>query len=207
MTESGGFYPYNPALGQEMQTDVDNYEVDRSFLAHIELTALQAVAADTDGVHAAFASAASEQTIATAITSPVYPRNITAITAGTVTDVEAVSVIITGTDMADEVITETLPVFTLDTQSTVVGDKAFKTVTSILVPAFAGVIATIAIGWGDKLGIPFTKAVHKSVGTWLDNSLEATPATFAASATVLSSNTMDLATALNGTVVDSYLVV
>jgi len=207
MTASGGFYPYNPALGQEMQTDVDNYEIDRGFVANVQLTALEAVAFDADGVHAAFAATTSAQTITTSISNPVYPRNITATSAGTAGDIAAVSAIITGTDMADEVITETLPVFTVNSGSKVEGSKAFKTVTSIYVPAMDGTGATIAVGWGDIFGLPFTKAVHKCLGTWFEDVLEGTEATFTASATILSNNTIDLNSTPDGSRIDCYLIV
>jgi len=208
MTDSGGFWPQNPALGQEMQTDIEDYEVDRAFIAHIALSALQAVAFDADGVHAAFvATTTTAQTITTDISNPVYPRNITATTAGTADDISAVSAIITGTDMADEVITETLPVFTVNSGSKVEGDKAFKTITSIYVPAMDGVGATIAVGWGDIFGLPFQKAAHHHIDTFFENVKESTAPTFTASATVLSSNTFDLDSTPDGSVIDCYLLV
>lgn len=202
-----GFYPYNPALGQTMQSDVEGEEVDRAFIAHIALTAAEAVAASATGVHAAVTDTGVAQTVTTGITNPGVPRNISATSGGVAGDIKDVQVIITGTDMEDAVITETLPVFTENSATTVVGSKAFKTVTSIYLPVHDGTGATVSIGWGDKIGLPFKKAVHFSLGEFLNNVKESTAATFAASATVLSSNTMDLHSALNGTAVDAFLVV
>jgi hypothetical protein len=202
-----GFYPYNPALGQTMQTDVEGTEVDRGFIAHFQVSAANAVAANTTGVHAAVTDNGAQQVVTTAITNPAVPRNITATSGGTAGDIKAVQVIIAGTNINDEAITETLPVFTENTATTVVGSKAFKTVTSITIPAHDGTGATTSIGWGDKLGLPYKRAHLPCIGAFLNNTLEGTAATLTASSTAIESNTIDLNSALNGTVVDAYLVV
>lgn len=66
---------------------------------------------------------------------------------------------------------------------------------------------TVAVGWGDKLGLPYKLAHNTVFKTYLDNTLEGTEPTVAVSATALESNTIDLNSALNGTVVDAYLIV
>ena len=134
-------------------------------------------------------------TVTTAITNPSVPRNITATAGGTNTDIKAVQVTITGTNCMDEVITEVLPVFTVDTAGTVIGSKAFKTVTSISIPAMDGAGATVAIGFGEKLGLPY-KLVHNTVlKTYLGNVLEGTAATVTTSTTAIDGNTIDNLTA------------
>lgn len=202
-----GFYPFNPGMGQLMQTDVDGTTLDRAFIAHFQVSAANAVAASATGVHAAVTDNGAQQVVTTGITNPAVPRNITATSGGTAEDIKAVQVIIAGTDINDEAITETLPVFTADSATTVVGSKAFKTVTSITIPAHDGTGATTSIGWGDKLGLPYAKAHIPCIAAFLNNTLESTAATIAASATVAASNTIDLNSALNGTIVDAYLVV
>ena len=202
-----GFYPYNPGMGQIMQTDIEGTNIDRGFVAHLSLTALQAVAASANGVHAAITDTGAPVTVTTAITNPVYPRNITATAGGTAGDIKAIQVVITGTNINDEVITETLPAFTVDTAGIVTGSKAFKTVTSIAIPAHDGTGATTAIGWGDKLGLPYKRAHYPHIGTFLNNTLEGTAPTFVASTSAEESNTIDLNSALNGTVVDAYFIV
>ena len=144
--------------------------------------------------------------ITTAITSPNIARNITATTDGTAADIKPVQVTITGTNALDEVITETLPVFTLNTKTTVTGDKAFKTVTGISIPAHDGLAATTAIGFGEKMGLPYLLTHNTVLTTYLDNVLETTAATVTVSATVIESNTIDLSTALNSKIVDVYLI-
>jgi len=150
---------------------------------------------------------ATAQIITTGITQPSVPRNITATAGGTAGDIGAVAVIIEGTNMAGETITETLPAFTANTAGTKVGNKAFATVTKITLPAHDGTGATTAIGFGEKLGLPH-KLVHDTViAAYLDNVLESTAPTVAVSATALESNTVDLNSALASKIVDVYYLV
>lgn len=204
----GGFYPYNPGLGQVIQSDAESKNVDAAFGAHLTFSATEAVAAVTNGVKAAFATASGAATVVnTGFTQPTCPKNITLTTAGTAADIKAVQAVVAGTDFNDQPITETMPVFTLDTATTVVGSKAFKTVTSVTVPAMDGNGATVAVGFGEKLGVPYKLAHNTVLMAFLNNVKEGTAPTVATSATVLSDNTMDLNSALNGTVVDAYLLV
>lgn len=65
----------------------------------------------------------------------------------------------------------------------------------------------VSVGWSDILGLPYLLA-HKTVlASYLDNVLESTPATVTVSATAIESNTVKLASALAGSVVDVYLIV
>jgi hypothetical protein len=202
-----GFYPYNPGLGQVIQSDVDGTNVDRGFIAHFTVSAANAVAPSTTGVHAAVTDNGAQQVITTAITNPAVPRNITATAGGTATDIKPIQVIIAGTDFNGDAITETLPAFTENTAGSVTGSKAFKTITSITIPAHDGTGATTAIGWGDKYGLPYKRAHIPCIASYLNNVLEGTAATITASATVLASNTIDLNSASNGNVIDSYIFV
>lgn len=202
-----GFYPYNPALSQVIQSDVEDNNPDRGFIAHLQFSAAQAVVADADGVMAALTDDGAEAVVTTGLTNPPCARNITATAGGTAGDIKAIQVVVVGTNINDEVITETLPAFTENTAGIVTGSKAFKTVTSVTIPAHDGTGATTAIGFGDKLGLPYKRAHIPCLGSFLNNVLEATAATIAASATAFESNTIDLNSALNGTVVDTYLVV
>ncbi|SOE25615.1 hypothetical protein SAMN05442782_2357 [Streptomyces sp. OK228] len=165
-------------------------------------------------IHAAVTDNGAPQVITTAITNPDVPRNVTATTGGTNTDVKAIQVIVTGTNAYGDVITETLPAFTVDTTGTVVGSKAFKTVTSITIPAHDGTGATTAIGTGvggsgninAKLGIPVKLDRDTIVAGFLNGVRESTRPVIAFSSTAVESNTVYLASALNGTpvIVDYY---
>lgn len=200
------YYPYNSKLGQKIQTNVRGTNLDRGFVAHFEVSAANADAASTTAVHAAVTDTGGAQTITTGITNPEVPRNITATAGGTAGDIKAISVIVNGTDFAGVAIADTLPAFTVNTAGTVQGTKAFKTVTSIVIPAHDGTGATTAIGRGDKLGLPFKLAHNTVLLTFMNNTIEGTAPTVTTSSTSISNNTIDLNSALNGTKVDVYLI-
>jgi len=105
------------------------------------------VAAVTNGVHAAVTDTAVQVVVTTGITNPTRPARITATSGGTATDIADIQVIVTGTDAMDRVITETLPIFTENSATTVTSTETFKTVTSITIPAHDGTGATTAIGF------------------------------------------------------------
>lgn len=197
-------YPLNPKIGQRIQTDANKVSIDQSFIAHIQFSPL---ASSNNSIHAAIASTASQQVVTTNISNPDVPRNITATAGGTATDIKAIQVIIEGTSYNDEVITETLPAFTVDTAGTVTGNKAFKTITKITIPAHDGTGATTAIGFGEKLGLPYKLSHNTVMNAYLDNVKESTAPTVTISPTALESNAIDLNSALNGKVVDVYLLV
>ena len=155
--------PYDFKRGQTIKTDAAGVVADRSFLAHLKIAAVAAVAASANGIHAAVASTGAQQVITTGITNPAVPRNVTATAGGTAADIKAIQVIVEGTNYNDEVITETLPVFTENTAGAVTGSKAFKTVTKITIPAHDGTGATTAIGWGDKFGLPYKLEADEQV--------------------------------------------
>ena len=198
------FYPFNPNLGQEQQTDVSGVLTTRAHGTHFQVAAASATVASTTGIHAAVTDTGSQQVVTTGITQPSVPRNITATAGGTAGDIKAIQVIIAGTNFADAAITETLPAFTVDTAGTVTGSKAFKTVTSITIPAHDNTGATTAIGFGEKLGLPDKLTHNTVVAAALGNTRESTAPTVATSATDLESNTVDLNSALNSSVVDVY---
>jgi len=197
---------YNKNNGR-LSTDVDSVDVDRGFIAHFQVEAAKATVANTTGIHAAVTDTGADVEVTTAITNPSVPRNITATAGGTATDIKAVQVIIEGTNYADEVITETLPAFTVNTAGSVAGNKAFKTVTKITIPAHDGTGATTAIGFGEKLGLPYKLSHNTVIEAYHNNTKEGTAPTVTVSSTVLESNTIDLNTALNSSVVDAYLIV
>lgn len=198
-----GFKPADNTL----QTDAAGVVVDRAFVAHFQVPAASAAAASATGVHAAVTDTGAQQIITTGLTNPAVPRNVTATAGGTGTDIKAIQVVVAGINYNDENITETLPAFTADTPGTVEGGKAFKAITSVTIPAHDGTGATTAVGFGNKLGLPY-KLAHNTVdAAYLGNAKESTPPTVAVSATALESNTVKLNSALNGSVVDVYLKV
>ena len=152
----------------------------------------------TTAVHAAVTDTGEEVEVTTGITNPAVPRNITATSGGTANDIGAVQVVVEGTNMLGETITETLPIFTENSATTVVGSKAFATVTSITIPAHDGTGATTAIGTGAKLGLPGPRSRNMVLRAWLDDVLEGTAPTVTFDADACESNTVTLNSALDG---------
>ncbi|WP_422928553.1 hypothetical protein [Singulisphaera sp. PoT] len=159
----------------------------------------------TSAVHAAIADNGSQQVVTAAITGPDVPRNVTATSGGTAANITAVQVVVNGTDYRGNAISETLPAFTAGSATTVVGSKAFATVTSIAVPA-NGTGVTTAIGTGAKLGLPARLNSDTVLNAFLNGVREATRPTVAFDATNVGGNTVTLNSALNGSpvAVDYY---
>lgn len=199
--------PYNYKDDQNLMTDVTGLSVPRGFIAQFQVPAASAVAASTTGVKTAVTSNGTTQTITTGITNPAVPRTLTATAGGTATDIKAIQVVITGTNYAGETITETLPAFTVDTAGTVTGSKAFKTITQIVIPSHDGNGATTAVGFTEVLGLPFRMSHNGHLQSFLNNVREATAPTVAFNATNLENNTIKLNSTLNGTLVESHIVV
>ena len=129
---------------------------------------------------------------------PDVARNVTLTSGGTAGDIKAVQAVVNGTNINDEVISETMPVFTENNATTVVGLKAFKTVTSVVVPAMDGVAAEVAINTGAKLGLPYKLANALQIRQAIFAGATETIAASTVSATVLESNTVTTTTALDG---------
>lgn len=197
-------YPYNTNLGTRLKTDAASSQVTRSFPAHLQIPAASAAVASTTGVHAAVTDNGAQQVVTTGFTNPPVPRNVTATAGGTAGDIKAIQVIIAGTDMAGNAITETLPAFTVDTAGTVTGAKIFKTVSSATIPAHDGTGATTAVGFGNKFGIPDKLTHNTVVNAYLANTKEGTLPTVTTSASALESNGFTLNSTPNGTVIDLY---
>jgi len=195
-------YPFNHKMGQKIQTDAPGVNVDRTFLAHLAISAADAIAASNTAVLAAQTLATGTTTnIVTGITNQSIPRCLRIV--GNQAGING-NVVITGTDYGGNVITETI---TANGTTPVDGNKAFKTITGILLPQRNAAGDTISVGFNEKLGLPY-KLPHNTVrDAYLNNIKESTTPTVAVSATALESNTIKLNSTLNGSVVDIYLVV
>lgn len=194
-------YSYNHKMGQKIQTDVNGVAVDRSFLAHFQVSASNATSASDTAIHTAITLGTSTTTVTTSITNPGVPRALRI--KGNVAGITG-NVIITGTNYVGEVITETI---VANGSSAVEGNKAFKTVTQIVVPVKNADGNTISIGFNEKLGLPYKLAHNTVLSTYLDNVKEATSATVTTSAIAIEGNTIDLNSVLSSKVVDVYLIV
>jgi hypothetical protein len=124
-------YPYNHKMGQRIQTDTVGVAVDRAFLAHYHIDAADAVAADTEGILPLTKLGADAKSIEDGFTQPAVPRNVTVVASA---ENVAGNVKIHGTNFAGEPIDETIALNATAT-SAKAGDKAFKTITKVDLPA------------------------------------------------------------------------
>ena len=140
-------------------------------------------AASATAVHAAVTLGnAVTTTVTTSITDPDFPRVLSitgAMTGGSLTG----NVVITGTDIRGNSITDTIA---LNNNGTVDGIKAFKTVTSILFPARVTSGDTVSIGISDKLGLEMIPYIAVAISAHHGATLEGTLPTITGHATDIS---------------------
>lgn len=179
-------------------TDVYGISADEARVAHLQLVAAQTVAANADGLLDGKVLGTGATTVTTFLAAMPYARNITIVAS----DAQTGGAVITGTNLKGDVITETI---TFDGTTPVAGAKAFKTVTSIVLPIKAG-SENVDIGWGDVLGLPFMLTVRPLLWATDDGAIEGTAPTVVVDADELEKNTIDLDTAMDGSVIDLYFV-
>lgn len=178
-----------------LNSDAYSVPVNKAFIGRQKLTAAQAATLDADGLLAAEALPAAAANYTTFVHDMPYARNVTAVCSSTQTG----NMVITGTDIDGNVITETIA---LTSGTPVTSTKMFKTVTTIRLPIKAG-SETINVGWGDKIGIPFKLSDTatnrpKVLDCTLNGVIETTAATVTADADELEKNNVDLHSALDG---------
>lgn len=186
----------------QLSTDVYGLVLDEKRIAKVSWTAAQAATAGA--VRAKFAGVTTGVTTKTdAITNPPCPRNLVITPGDTTTEVKAGDVVVVGTNWNDEPITESFT-FTDNQTTAVVGVKAFKTVTSITIPAQDGTGATFATTFGDKLGLPWKLSENGLLHTIFNGVYEANRSAVVTDNDELEKNTIDLHTALDGSIVIAY---
>ena len=112
----------------------------------VSAAAAAAVMASTNG------SSSAAVTVTTGLVNPDVARNLTVTVGGTGTSVAAADIVVTGTNVEGAVISETFDVVE-NTPATLVGNKAFRTVTSVLIPQQDGAGVTVTVGTGAKIGL------------------------------------------------------
>lgn len=153
-------------------------------------------AAADDAVHAAITLTTAVQDISTAITNPDFPRKLTVTgtkAGGSLTG----NVVITGTNIRGEAISETIAI-TADTE--VEGTKAFKTVTNIRVPVRATSGDTVKVGISDALGLDRCMEGNEVIMATVDGVYETTRPTVTFDADEVEKNTLNPNTALDANV-------
>lgn len=144
-------------------------------------------------------SATLVTTISTFTAQPDVPRNIVITTGGTTASCTATTVVVNGTNFFGKAISENFAITNAQNGATT-GAKAFKTVTSVVIPAQTnGSGCTMSVGTGAKLGL---KACMVTADHFMHAGFggvkEATAPTIVASATAVESNTATLNSALDG---------
>lgn len=177
MTTSRSFGTQTPAIPHLAKGEVGDLrkDVDAAFLAlEADVVPLavdewtNAVAPDAAGLKTATATTVAPATVlAAGLLAPgiaallAYPRNVTFTTAGVTPADAPATAVITGTDINDAPLEETVNL--AQTATIAEGAYAFKTITSIVYAAADGTAATVAIGFGKKFG--FTKPIVRRGGT------------------------------------------
>ena len=185
-----------------LSTDVYGISLKELRVGKLTLTAAQTVAADPDGILDGQESAADAVTTVTEfLAQPPYPRNITILPGGTTDDVKAASITVNGTNIANQAISEAFA-FLANATEAKVGAKAFKTITSVVIPAQDGASATFDVGWGDKLGLPFMASGNSVLHVLFDGVKETTAPAVVFDADEIEKNTIDLHSALDGSIVE-----
>lgn len=143
---------------------------------------------------------ATSNSVITTVTSfaaqPDFARKIIVTPGGTTNDVPAGDVVITGTNIRGDVITDTLT-FAANATGAQTTVKAFKTVTSVVFPIQDGAAATYDIGITDALGLDRCMSEAAVLDAYIDGVRETTAATVTFHATDISKNTVDPNTALD----------
>lgn len=189
-----GFYPMNLQWEWRIQSDVAG--VFPQFHAIAEIALGSPVVDDVDRIVTSANMKVGAYTIAA---QPDVARNITV--TQTAVDAEDTNgtIVVVGTDIAGNAITETI---TPNAGATVAGAKAFKTVTSVTGAGWiiGGGNDTITVGVGSLIGLPMSLTADALVfaGT-LNGTREATLPVITKSTSVLSQNTVDFTTAWGGT--------
>ena len=128
--------------------------------------------------------------VADFLVQPDFPRALSI----TGNQTQAKTVVITGTDIRGNVISDSI---VLNNSSTVNGIKAFKTITSILFPTRTAGGDTVTVGFTDKLGLEMIPAITTAISAHHNGTLEGTLPTITRHATDISQNLADFNSACN----------
>ena len=190
-------------LGQ-LSTEKFGITLKEMRVGRYDITAAQAATAAA--VRAAITGSSEAAVVKTdAITNPAYPRNLVVTPGGTTADVKAGNVVIAGTNILDEPISENFAFLDNATEATT-GNKAFKTITSITIPIQDGNAATFAVTTGEKLGLPFMLDHNTLFRAIRNGAVEANAPTVAVDDDEIEKNTVTMHSALNGQKLELYFM-
>ena len=201
------FYPFNTNVARRAQTDVSTIRTQLG--AGVMYTPGSPLLDDADYYVASTNMKNGAYTLAN--TAPdCGARNVTVTQTAKDTEDTNGTITVVGTDLAGNVISE---VITPDAGKTVAGTQAFASITSITgagwaIDATDATNDTITVGFGALIGLPdMLTDTAQVLAASLNNVREAVDPGVTVSPTVLSLNTVDLASPLNGSPVKIYYVV
>ena len=189
-----------------MKTDCPNSGVENILFRPVAFEAGQPVVGDVNRILESVVMAVGAYTLDNTTPLGGIALNVTVtVTQDTQDDTEG-TLDIVGTDIDDQVLLETL---TPLIGSTIQGTRAFKTITSVTSVGWitGGNDDTIEVGFGELIGLPDYMTHDRVLFVSYNNVREGTHPTVTSSTTVLALNTVDLSTALGGTVVVIYYLV
>lgn len=173
---------------QHQRALVDEYMSGRGYLRRQRWTDV-ATASATKFKNAQATSDTVPTVITTFLAQPDFPRNVVITTGGTTADVAGGTVVVEGTNIRGEAISENFAI-TENQSGATTGNKAFKTITKVTIPAQDGAAATYSVGDGTKLGLDRTlNGAGEFLALTMDGAAETVSAN-AASATAVESNTV-----------------
>ena len=187
-------------------TDCPNSGVENLLMRPVMYDAGSPVVADVDRIVTTTDMIVGAYTIANATPAGGGAMNVTVTVTQDIEDDTEGTLDIVGTDIDDQVLTETL---TPLIGSTIQGTRAFKTVTSVTGVGWVtgGTADDITVGFGELIGLP-DLCVNNTVLFAVFNAVrEGTAPTVTFSTTVLALNTVDLNSALDGSAVQVYYLV
>lgn len=133
-----------------LRNEMDGGKCEQLAAIRYEIPAAKVVAADADGILNAEAFPTAAGYVGTFLAQPPYPMTLTLVCSGTQTG----NVVIHGTDIAGDVIEETIKLTSASAVETV---NAFASVEWIKLPAKVAA-ETVNVGWGSKFGLPYKLA-------------------------------------------------
>ena len=189
-------------------TDCVNSGVENLLMRTVGFRALSPVVGDVDRVVTTTDMIVGAYTVANASAAGGVALNVTVTVTQVIEDDTEGTLDIVGTDIDDQVITEEL---TPVANSTVQGTQAFKTVDHVTgvgwVISGADSEDQITFGYGELIGLPDYMTHDTVLFAIFNNVKEGTAPTVTSSTATLALNTVDLNSALDGSVVVIYYLV
>lgn len=136
----------------------------------------------------------------TFVAQPDVPRNLVITPGGTTADVGNCNIVVNGTNINGASISETFA-FLANANTSTVGAKAFKTVTSVVFPANcedSPYSAVWSVGYGEKLGLNRCMAGNHVVMSIASGVYETSRPTVAYDADEVEKNTVDVNASMDG---------